>query len=147
VIAPSSLSAAIRNLHDFLTICAPAPLQWAALAALEAGAGYYRELRELYRTKRDLLVPALERAGFAAVLPQGAYYVWTEAGVLGAHDAREAAHLLAHRAGIAAVPGDCFLPEGQPNQNLRFCFAKSDETLRAACLRLERLGQVIRHAC
>lgn len=145
VVAPALLTAGIRNLHDFLTICAPAPLQWAAIAALEAGEGYYRELRDLYQAKRDLLLPALERAGFAPVCPAGAYYVWTDASCLGARDGIEAASMLAHRAGIAAVPGDCFLPVGQPNQNLRFCFAKSDQTLIAACRQLERL-EPVRHA-
>jgi aminotransferase len=145
VVAQTALTEAIRKLHDFLTICAPAPLQHAALAALEAGPEYYRHLRDLYQTKRDLLLPALTRAGFQPLAPAGAYYVWTDARVLGGADAREAAHLLAHRAGIAAVAGDCFLPEGQANQRLRFCFAKSDRTLEAACRALECL-KVVGHA-
>lgn len=138
-VAPVALSDGIRRLHDFLTICAPAPLQWAALAAVESGADYYHELRSLYQAKRTLLFEALEKAGFAPILPHGAYYIWTDGRVLGAANAREAAHKLATRAGIAAVPGDCFLPINQANQNLRFCFAKRDETLQAAAHRLAGL--------
>ncbi|UFP96043.1 pyridoxal phosphate-dependent aminotransferase [Gloeobacter morelensis] len=138
VIASEPLTAAIRRLHDFLTICAPAPMQHAAVAALEAPADYYADLRRLYQAKRDRLVTALYRSGFEPVRPAGAYYVWTDAGVLGAKNALEAAGRLAIEAGIAAVPGDCFLPPGHPNCNLRFCYAKSDQTLAAAVERLDR---------
>lgn len=141
VIASEPITDAMRRLHDFLTICAPAPLQYAAVAALAAGDDYYSDLRRLYQAKRDLLVPALERAGFAPVMPAGAYYVWTDAAVLGGKDSRAAARLLAERALIAAVPGDCFLPPGAVNQNLRFCFAKSDRTLELAAERLEKLAR------
>ncbi len=140
VAAAAEITGAIRRLHDFLTICAPAPMQWAALAALEAGPEYYTSLCKLYSKKRTLLFDALEQAGFAPVAPKGAYYIWADGQPLAARDARDAAYQLANRAGIAAVPGDCFLPLGQVNQNLRFCFAKSDETLEAAAHRLAKFS-------
>jgi aminotransferase len=136
VIAPAFVSEGIRKVHDFLTICAPAPLQWAALAALEAGHTYYSQLCKLYQDKRAILLPALEQAGFKPIAPQGAYYIWADVSILGAKDSLEAAYLLAHKAGIAAVPGDCFLPDSKGNQSMRFCFAKRDATLIAASQQL-----------
>src|SRR5882762_6460343 len=58
-ISPPSLTGAIRKVHDFLTVGAPAPLQEAGAAALELPEQYYRELADRYRTRRDHLIPAL----------------------------------------------------------------------------------------
>src|SRR5207249_2867437 len=72
-LAPPALSAAIRKVHDFLTVGAPAPLQEAAAVALELPDEYYAKLAHGYRERRDYLVPALEAAGFRTFRPRGAY--------------------------------------------------------------------------
>src|SRR3974390_784273 len=82
-VAPEKITNAIRKVHDFLTVGAPAPLQEAGAAALSLPASYYRELADRYRTRRDHLVPALERAGFRCYRPRGAYYVITYSSALG----------------------------------------------------------------
>ena len=69
-LAPGRLSGAIRKVHDFLTVGAPAPLQEAVAMALEMGEEYYRTLAERYRERRDFLVPALEAAGFKTFRPR-----------------------------------------------------------------------------
>ena len=38
------LASALRTVHDFLTICAPTPLQHAAVAALALPESYYEQL-------------------------------------------------------------------------------------------------------
>ena len=58
-IAPPAITNAIRKVHDFLTVGAPAPLQEAGAAALNLPASYYRELADRYRTRRDHLIPSL----------------------------------------------------------------------------------------
>jgi hypothetical protein len=45
---------------------------------LSLPASYYRELADRYRTRRDHLIPALEKAGFRCYRPRGAYYVMTD---------------------------------------------------------------------
>src|SRR5437764_10198009 len=77
-ISPPSLTSAIRKVHDFLTVGAPAPLQEAGAVALAMPDGYYRSLADGYRERRDHLVPALETAGFRTFPPRGAYYVMTD---------------------------------------------------------------------
>lgn len=137
-VANPTLTAAMRRIHDFLTICAPAPLQYAALAALEFGRDYYQNMAADYQQKRDLLYYALKDMGLSPVLPLGAYYIWTDSSVL-ADDANGAALRLAQEAGVAAVPGNCF---SNPTRNringLRFCFAKKDSTIAAAVERMAR---------
>ena len=137
-VANSTLTAAMRRIHDFLTICAPAPLQYAALAALEFGRDYYQNMAADYQHKRDLLYYALKDMGLSPVLPNGAYYIWTDSSVL-ADDANGAALRLAQEAGVAAVPGNCFSNPNRDRINgLRFCFAKKDSTIKAAVERMAR---------
>ncbi len=138
VVANPTLTAAMRRIHDFLTICAPAPLQYAALAALEFGLDYYQNMSADYQRKRDLLYPALKDMGLSPVLPHGAYYMWTDSSVL-ADDANAAALRLAKEAGVAAVPGNCFSNPNRDRINgLRFCFAKKDSTIAAAVKQMEK---------
>src|ERR687893_45259 len=61
-IAPGEQSLAIRKVHDFLTVGAPAPLQAAGAVGMAFGADYYNHLALDYRTRRDLIVRALEEA-------------------------------------------------------------------------------------
>ena len=75
VLAPPHLTGAIRKVHDFLTVGAPAPLQHACVAALNMPPAYYESLVEMYDEKRHMLYNALTGSGFKCKLPQGAYYI------------------------------------------------------------------------
>ena len=139
-VAPPAITNAIRKVHDFLTVGAPAPLQEAGAAALSLPASYYRELAERYRTRRDHLIPALEKAGFCCYRPRGAYYVMTDISAFGfANDVQFAAHLVKD-IGIACVPGSSFYKHPKDgSQQVRFAFCKKPETLDEAARRLEKL--------
>ncbi|HEY9014816.1 MAG TPA: aminotransferase class I/II-fold pyridoxal phosphate-dependent enzyme, partial [Gemmatimonadales bacterium] len=76
IIAPEELTAAIRKVHDFLTVGAPAPLQEGVAVALDQlDSGFYLNLAREYRARRDLLYGALIDAGFRCSPPEGAYYI------------------------------------------------------------------------
>ena len=139
-VAPPAITNAIRKVHDFLTVGAPAPLQEAGAAALSLPASYYRELADRYRTRRDHLIPALEKAGFLCYRPRGAYYVMTDISAFGfANDVEFAAHLV-KEIGIACVPGSSFYKHPKDgSQQVRFAFCKKPETLDEAGRRLEKL--------
>jgi aspartate/methionine/tyrosine aminotransferase len=139
-VAPPAITNAIRKVHDFLTVGAPAPLQEAGAAALSLPASYYRELADRYRTRRDHLIPALEKAGFRCYLPRGAYYVMTDISAFGfANDVEFAAYLV-KEIGIACVPGSSFYKHPKDgSQQVRFAFCKKPETLDEAARRLEKL--------
>ncbi len=141
-VAPPAITNAIRKVHDFLTVGAPAPLQEAGAAALSLPAGYYRELAERYRTRRDHLIPALEKAGFRCYRPRGAYYVMTDICGFGfKNDVEFAAHLVKN-VGIACVPGSSFYKHAKDGAHqVRFAFCKKPETLDEAGRRLEKLGK------
>ncbi|MGH9970949.1 MAG: pyridoxal phosphate-dependent aminotransferase [Pyrinomonadaceae bacterium] len=139
-IAPPQVTSAIRKVHDFLTVGAPAPLQAAGAYALSLPAAYYDKLQSEYRARRDLLLPVLENAGFETFRPDGAYYIMTDIAGFGfANDVEFTRHLI-REVGVACVPGSSFysVPE-RGAQQVRFCFCKKDETLELAAERLEKL--------
>jgi aminotransferase len=139
-LAPPALSGAIRKVHDFLTVGAPAPLQEGAAVALSFPRDYYAKLADDYRKRRDYLLPALERAGFRTFRPRGAYYVMTDISGFGHPDDVSFARHLVAEVGVAAVPGSSFYSDPAAGRDrLRFHFARRVETLEAAAGRLSRL--------
>jgi aspartate/methionine/tyrosine aminotransferase len=139
-VAPPNITHAIRKVHDFLTVGAPAPLQEAGAVALGLPPSYYTELAEKYRSRRDHLIPALEKAGFRCYRPRGAYYVMTDISGFGFNNDVEFAGYMVKEIGVACVPGSSFYKHPKDgSQQVRFAFCKKPETLDAAAQRLEKL--------
>ncbi len=143
--APAPLMAAIRKVHDFLTVCAPAPFQRALATALDLPESYYREMAGEYRARHDLLSSGLQRLGWKLNRPQGGYFLLADLSELGVVDDREWAVDLARTRGVAGVPGSAFLWDGLPHEDrpsdrrgrfLRLSFGKRPEVLDAALARL-----------
>jgi aminotransferase len=137
--APEVIRAA-RKVHDFLTIGAAAPLQEAAITALEFPPSYYDELRAFYQRQRDLFCGYLRETGLPFVEPQGAYYVMLDIASLGFATDGEASDWFIRDIGVAGVAGSSFFRE-PVHDYLRFHFAKSDAVLHAAGERLRRLRE------
>jgi L-glutamine---4-(methylsulfanyl)-2-oxobutanoate aminotransferase len=139
-VAPPAITDAIRKVHDFLTVGAPAPLQEAGAAALGLPATYYQGLADGYRQRRDRLVPVLTDIGFRCFLPRGAYYVMTDISGFGFANDLEFTKYLVKDIGVATVPGSSFYNDPRDGaQQVRFAFCKRDETLDAAGERLRKL--------
>ena len=141
-IAPPDITAAIRKVHDFLTVGAANPLQLAGAYALSLPPSYYDELQRDYQKKRDFIVPVLQNAGFKCDLPDGAYYVMCDISEFSfANDIEFTKHLI-REVGVAVVPGSSFYHDSvMGSQLVRFCFCKKDETLEAAAERLQKLSR------
>ena len=143
-IAAPDLTVGIRRVHDFLTVGAAAPLQAAAVVALQFPPAYYADLVDGYRERRDRLLPALRAAGFRVSDPAGAYYVMTDISDLTDEDDVTFAMRLIREPGIAAVPGSSFFSRPELGRSkLRFAFPKRLETLDAAAERLARIGSTV----
>lgn len=142
IVAPADLTLAIRKVHDFLTVGAPAPLQEACAAGLEElGSEYYTDLAEGYRERREVLVAGLREAGFRCAAPQGAYYVLADFSGLSPLDDATFSRLLAREAGVAPVPGSSFFHDPAHGRTLvRFAFCKRLDTLEEAAHRLRRFA-------
>lgn len=134
--APAVLTDALRKIHDFTTVCAPAPLQQAAVVAVGLPDRYYDDLRAWYAERRERTVALLRAAGFAADPPEGAYYLM--AGIAGpalragtGDDDVAFARWAIDELGIGTIPGSSFY-RSDPSLGagtVRVAFPKSDATL------------------
>ena len=141
IVAPPDVTDAIRKVHDFLTVGAPAPLQEAVAVAMETlGDDYYEGLKRDYRKRRDILCDGLVRAGFRCQPPEGAYYVMADFSALSELPDDKFAEWLTREIGVAPVPGSSFYSRPELGRRLvRFAFCKTDDMLREAVGRLGRV--------
>jgi aspartate/methionine/tyrosine aminotransferase len=144
-IAPAAATNAIRKVHDFLTVGAPAPLQAAAAVGFAFDADYFNHLARDYRARREVLVPVLRELGFRFSVPDGAYFVLADFSALSSDDDVTFATWLARDVGVATVPGSSFFRPGHPDgrRYVRFSFSKKLETLEAAVERLAGLRAAV----
>jgi aminotransferase len=137
IVAAPALTAGIRKVHDFVTVGAPAPLQEAVASGLALGRPYFETLGGEYRARRDILMPALQRAGFSPRLPEGAYYILCDITPFGFDDDAAFARWLVSTVGVAGVPGSSFYSRPELGRHLiRFTFCKTHDVLNAAAERL-----------
>jgi aminotransferase len=142
-IAAAALTEPLRNVHDFLTVCAPAPLQQAMLAALALPEQYERDLEAAYTVRRDSFLAVLDRNGFDPVRPQGAYYTMAGYSRLGDEEPRAFVERMAREARVVAVPGSAFYRPGRGGNRVRFAFCKSPATMAEADRRLQALRAIV----
>lgn len=148
-VAPGDMAEKIGLMNDLLYICAPRPLQHAALAAFEdLGDDYVPRLQSDYDHRRTLMCETLEEIGFDVPWPAGAYYVLASFEGLAADrdgfgDDKEACETLVREARVASVTGRSFYEDpGDGQYQLRFCFAKEIPVLEQACEQLrEAFGE------
>jgi len=133
-------TAAVRRVHDFLTVGAAHPLQVAAETALALPRSYYDGLRAEYLERRTVLVDALEVAGFRPKAPEGAYFVLCDVSHLGVTDDRDFCLWMVRELGVAAVPGSSFFRESR-RPMARFHFSRQIPSLIEAGQRLARLRE------
>jgi aspartate/methionine/tyrosine aminotransferase len=139
-IASPEVTAAIRKVHDFVTVGAAAPLQEAGAVALGFPAEYYQTLARDYLVRRDRLLRILTGSGFRCFKPRGAYYIMTDISAFNFPDDIAFARYLVKEIGVAAVPGSSFYRDPiEGRTHLRFTFCKTEKTLQAAADRLAKL--------
>jgi methionine aminotransferase len=137
-IAPKSLTAEFRKVHQYNTFCSFAPAQWAFAELIRAQPEHYRELGGFYQEKRDFFAKQLQRTRFKALPVPGGYFQLVDYSAISDLPDAEFSRWLCREKGVATIPLSPFYqtpPEGQ--RLVRLCFAKNPETLNAAIARLE----------
>ena len=144
-IAHPDRTAAIRKVHDFLTVGAPAPLQQAAAIGYAFDDSYFRMLSADYQARRDYLGAALRHSGFRFAEPQGAYYFLADFTELSSDDDVTFAKWMTKEIGVATVPGSSFYRPGarEGRRYVRFAFCKQQATLERAVERLDRIRAMV----
>jgi aminotransferase len=140
ILAPPRMTKAFRQVHDFVSIGAAAPLQEAGAVAYRLPRSYYDDLATGYQARRDRFCKTLWDVGFEFDAPQGAYYIMAGISPFGADDDMAFAGKLVREVGVAVVPGSSFFRDKELGRSyVRFCFCKRDETLDEAAKRLKAL--------
>ncbi len=144
-IANAERTSAIRKVHDFLTVGAPAPLQDAAAIGYSFDDAYYQKLSDDYKAKREFLSGALRDAGFKFAQPDGAYFIMADFSDLDDRDDVTFAKWMTKEIQVATVPGSSFYRPGAPEgkRYIRFAFCKKTETLERAVENLSRLKAAV----
>jgi aminotransferase len=144
-IAPEEATSAIRKVHDFLTVGAPAPLQDAAAIGYGFDDSYYTKLSNDYKAKREFLSAALRDAGFKFATPDGAYFIMADFSDIDDRDDVTFAKWMTKEIQVATVPGSSFYRPGAPEGKhyTRFAFCKKNETLERAVENLSRLKAIV----
>jgi aminotransferase len=139
-IAPAKQTGAIRKVHDFLTVGAPAPLQAAASIGFAFDADYFNHLASDYKARLAVLAPVLRDVGFEFADPEGAYFLLCDFSRLSDKDDVTFAKWLIEEIGVATVPGSSFYNNKADGRTfVRFAFCKKFETMKRAAGRLAEL--------
>jgi methionine aminotransferase len=135
-IAPASLSAEFRKVHQYLTFCTFQPAQWACAEVLERDPQHYLDLPRFYQAKRDRFRALLAQSKFKLQPVSGAYFQLVDYSAISDKDDLTFCEWLIREAGVAAIPVSAFYETAPNSRLIRFCFAKNDDTLAAAAERL-----------
>ncbi len=138
VVAPAELMAEFRKVHQFVTFATITPVQHALAEFLREHRGY-PELASFYQRKRDLFLELISGSRFTPLPSRGTYFQLLDYSAISEEADMDFALRLTREHGVASIPTSAFLYKQSPPLALRFCFAKKDETLRAAAVRLRAL--------
>jgi methionine aminotransferase len=144
-IAPSKLMAEFRKAHQFMVFSANTPIQY-AYAEFMKDAKNYSGIEKFYQDKRDYFLKLIQGTSFKPLACSGSYFQLLDYSKLSDEKDMDFAVKLTKEYGIASIPVSAFYRNGTDHKLLRFCFAKSDETLERAASRLlkvEKIGSVL----
>ena len=130
-VAPSYLTEEFRKVHQFNVFSVNHPTQ-VALAEYLKNPNHYLELGGFYQQKRDLFLSLLKNSRFNFKPSKGTYFQLLNFSKITAEIDVDFAIKLTKEKKIASIPISVFNEAGLDTKVLRFCFAKTDETLKKA---------------
>ncbi|RMA62285.1 methionine aminotransferase [Acidovorax sp. 100] len=138
VAAPAALTAEFRKVHQFNVFTVNTPVQHGLAAYLQDPTPYL-QLPAFYQAKRDLFREGLAGSRFKLLPSTGSYFQCVDISAISDLNEADFCQWLTREVGVAAIPLSAFYGDGFDQRVVRFCFAKKDETLRAALERLRKL--------
>lgn len=138
-IAPEALSKEFRKVHQYVTFTTHTPTQWALAEYMESHPEHYLELPQFYQAKRDLFLEEMKDSRFKLSPSQGTYFQLADYGEISDKSDVEFANWQTQEMGVAAIPISVFYEKPVSGRHVRFCFAKDDSTIKAACKILREL--------
>jgi len=129
--APKALMEEFRKVHQFNVFCVNHPVQ-KALASYLKEPSHYLELSQFYQEKRDLFLNLIKDSRFKFLPSAGTYFQGLDFSEITLENDVEFAKRLTVEFGLAAIPLSVFNHQNSDNKVLRFCFAKTNDTLKQA---------------
>ena len=131
------LISALSRVKSYLDYGAFTPVQVAATAALNGSDDCIEEMRQIYHTRRDVLVESFGRAGWDIPSPQATMFAWSPIPKQFAHlGAREFAKLLIEKTGVAVAPGVGFGEYG--DNHIRIALVENEQRIRQAARSIKK---------
>ena len=137
-LAPENLMREFQKVHQNTVFCVSHPMQ-KAIAAYLKNPDNYLNLSGFYERKRDLFLDGIKDSRFKFKPAMGTYFQMLDYSAISQENAKLFAERLTKEKGIASIPVSVFNVNQQDGKLLRFCFAKSDETLLKATTILKSL--------
>jgi methionine aminotransferase len=128
VLAPKELMAEFRKVHQFNVFVTNGPLQY-ALAEFMENPDAYLSLASFYQKKRDFFLAGVKGSRFKPLPSRGTFFQNLAYDAISDELDTDLAVRLTKENKIAAIPVSVFYRRPPPHRVLRFCFAKSEETL------------------
>ncbi|WP_428000546.1 pyridoxal phosphate-dependent aminotransferase [Acidovorax sp.] len=138
VAAPAALTAEFRKVHQFNVFTVNTPVQYGLASYLKDPAPYL-QLPAFYQAKRDLFREGLAGSRLKLLPSTGSYFQCVDISAVSDQSESDFCQWLTREIGVAAIPLSAFYGDGFDQRVVRFCFAKKDDTLRAALERLRKL--------
>lgn len=137
-VAPPRLTEDFRKIHQYLAFSVNTPMQVALAKYLSPD--YFAPPADLLQPRRDLLISLLKDTPFRILEPAaGTYFQLADYSAISNKPEKEVAEWLTKEYGVATIPVSAFYYHERNQNLLRFCFAKKEETLRAAAEKLKEV--------
>jgi methionine transaminase len=137
--APAELSTEFRKVHQFTTFAVNTPVQHALADFLQGNPAFHQRLPAFYQEKRDLFCRLLEGSRFRLHPARSTFFQILDYGAISDEHDVALARRWTEEIGVASIPLSVFCEQPFTGTRLRFCFAKDDATLEAACEKLRSL--------
>jgi methionine aminotransferase len=137
-LAPRPLSEEFRKIHQYMVFAVNTPIQHAYAEFLDDRQRYLG-LPAFYQAKRDRFLELIRTSRFRPLPCHGTYYQLLDYSRISDEPEMAFARRLTMEFGVAAIPPSVFYHCGDDHKVLRFCFAKKEETLKAAAERLNAI--------
>lgn len=138
-IAPPALTTEFRKVHQFTCFCVVTPIQHALADFMKQKPDHHDALSDFYQKKRDHFCALLKDSRFELRPAQGTFFQILGYTAISDENDVDYARRLTQEIGVASIPVSVFCKKPPPGRNLRFCFAKDDQTLEEAAARLSQL--------
>ena len=137
-LAPKPLTQEFQKIHQFLTYASNTPIQHAYGDYLQNHLAY-ESLSGFYQQKRDLFLSLVAPSRFKPVPCHGTYFQLLDYSKITQEPDVRFAERMTVEHGVASIPTSVFYSRNKDHHVLRFCFAKKDETLEEAAVKLCRI--------